>query len=118
MSSMLQFGGKVSKKGAHLQFTQIAREPQYEDRDGIITQTVRADYTDVDTFVCPVCGGDHAYIWVAVRKPAGMFGCWVVFRYNGEEHVPGLSIPISVDRIPRGAVKQTVEASATIWHSG
>jgi len=104
MSSMLQFGGKVSKKGVHLQFVQTRRDG-YKD-------------IDVDTFVCPVCGGDHAYIWVAVRKPAGMFGCWVVFRYNGEEHVPGLSIPISVDRIPRGAVKQTVEASATIWHSG
>lgn len=51
-------------------------------------------------------------IW---RKPAGMFGCWVVFRYNGEEHVPDLSIPIGVDKLPRDAEPLTDEEAASYW---
>src|SRR5271165_3911240 len=43
------------------------------------------------------------------RKPVGMWGNWVVFRYNGSEHVPDLSVPISTFKLPRGAEPLTDE---------
>lgn len=51
-------------------------------------------------------------IW---RKPCGMFGCWVVFRYNGEEHVPDLSVPIGVYKLPRDAEPLTDDEAAAYW---
>lgn len=51
------------------------------------------------------------------RKPVGMFGCWVEFRYNGEVHVPDLSVPIRVEKLPRDAVALTDEESVKYWTS-
>lgn len=119
MSSLLQFRGQMDReKGVGLEFCQIVREAQYEvdPKTGVSIQTIQADRTDVDTFTCPICGREHAFIWVAWRKPVGMWGCWVVFRYNGRERVPDLSVPISVERIPRGAKKMNVEECAERWH--
>jgi hypothetical protein len=95
MSSLLQFGGKTGKRGVQLQFTRTG-EP---------------------AITCTVCGGQHQRIYTAWRKPAGMFGCWVVFRYNGEEHVPDLSIPIDVQTLPRDVQATTDADSSRIWHS-
>jgi len=95
MSSLLQFTGKTGKRGVQLQFTR-KDEPVYR---------------------CSICGGAHQRIYTAWRKPVGMFGCRVVFRYNGEEHVPDLSIPIEVDKLPRGARPRTLIESDRIWHS-
>jgi hypothetical protein len=53
-------------------------------------------------------------IW---RKPVGMWGCWVVFRWNGEEHVPDLSVPIGVDKLPRDAEALTDDEAAKYWFS-
>jgi hypothetical protein len=44
-----------------------------------------------------------------------MCGCWVVFRYNGEEHVPDLSVPISVDTLPRDARPMSIEDTIKTW---
>lgn len=49
------------------------------------------------------------------RKPVGMFGCWVVFRYNGKEHVPDLSIPIGTEQMPRDAKPLTDDEAAGYW---
>jgi len=51
-------------------------------------------------------------IW---RKPRGMFGCWVVFQYNGKEQVPDLSIPIAVHKLPRDAEPLTDEEMQRYW---
>jgi len=51
------------------------------------------------------------------RKPVGMFGCWVEFRYNGEINVPDLSVPIRVEKLPRDAVALTDEESVKYWMS-
>lgn len=49
------------------------------------------------------------------RKPVGMFGCWVTFRYNGDVHAPDLSVPIRVEKLPRDAVRLTDEEAARYW---
>jgi hypothetical protein len=32
-----------------------------------------------------------------------MLGCWVIFRVNGEEHLPDLSVFMELSRLPRDA---------------
>jgi len=49
------------------------------------------------------------------RKPRGMFGCWVVFKYNGAEHVPDLSVPIAVFKLPRDAEPLTEDEMRQYW---
>lgn len=51
-------------------------------------------------------------IW---RKPAGMFGCWVVFRINGTEQVPDLSCPIGLPKLPRDAKALTEDEAIEAW---
>lgn len=51
-------------------------------------------------------------IW---RKPCGMFGCWVVFRYNGKKQVPDLSVPISLNVLPRDAEELTEQEAIAYW---
>jgi hypothetical protein len=104
MSSMLQFKGETSyKKGVRLEF--VLRRPDAAWND-----------PPEEPVLCGICGKEHERIHVAWRKPAGMWGPWVVFRYNGEEHVPDLSIPISVDKIPRGAVPLEDAQNDSSWH--
>jgi hypothetical protein len=130
MSSLMQFRGTSSSRGVDLQFVQIRKvqrvigeaanvfgpidysRPGFTDRGFVM---VDEEYTD--TFTDPATGRPLPYIWTAPRKPCGMCGCWVVFRYNGEEHVPDLSIPISVEKMPRGAVRLSQEESLKLWHS-
>jgi len=128
MSSLLQFRGTMSRRGVDLQFTlckvvdKIIGDPQtlcgpltpeQHSRDG--RAFILPEKVDIDTFIDPETGRPLPFIWIATRKPCGMLGCWVVFRYNGEEHVPDLSIPIRVERIPRGARKLSQEESLKIW---
>ena len=122
MSSLLQFNGTINHCGVGLQFIQVEKnEPQWTKYNGPESYHPSSESTtftkEVDTYVCKTCGRSHARIAVAYRKPAGMFGCWVIFRYNGDEHVPDLSIPISVFRLPRDAKTLTDEQSSAIWHS-
>jgi hypothetical protein len=46
-----------------------------------------------------------------------MFGCWVQFRYNGEVNVPDLSIPITVDKYPKDAIRMSDLESSRMWHN-
>lgn len=65
---------------------------------------------------CKRCGQSHSQLYILWRKPRGMLGCWVVFRYNGEDHVPDLSCPHGVEKLPRDAQKLTAEENAAEWH--
>jgi len=103
MSSLLQFNGETGRAGVRLQFCRT--------HDGSIT----GDYTD--EYHCDDCGRSHPRIALAWRKPRGMFGCWVVFQYNGSEHAPDLSVPIKVQDYPRGSVLLSDAESSGIWHS-
>ena len=96
MSSLLQFQGKIANNRVYLQF-------------------VTKD--ESETYLCEQCGRQHQFIYVAPRKPVGMFGCWVLFRYNGEKHAPDLSCPIITDKLPRDAKKMTEEESSKLWHT-
>lgn len=51
------------------------------------------------------------------RKPAGMFGNWVVFRYFGKENVPDLSVPIRVEKLPKGAERLSEAEAEKYWSS-
>ena len=49
------------------------------------------------------------------RRPAGIWGAWIVFRYNGGTHVPDLSVPIAVHTLPRDASPLTNAEAAAYW---
>jgi len=102
MSSLMQFNGRIEKGKVGLLF-QLIKKDGYK-------------IINTDEFQCS-CGKNHPNIYEAFRKPAGMFGCWVVFRYNGQENVPDLSIPIDIEVLPRGAKKLTQELAEKYWHS-
>ena len=118
MSSLLQFEGTIDKRGVGLQFIKSTKTrivPFGFDR-GTLETWSSVDKIDDEKYLCPVCGKLHPRIYVAFRKPVGMFGCWVQFRYNGEVHAPDLSIPITVDKYPRDAVPLTDMESSYQWH--
>lgn len=94
MSSLLQFGGRI-KNG----------------KVGLLFQLEGEEYT------CQVCGHSHPKLWEAFRRPRGMFGHWVIFMYNGEEHVPDLSVPITVEKLPRDTNRVDCHTSNKYWHS-
>lgn len=101
----MQFRGSVDGKGrVGLQFVLRADDAEWN--------APPAEPVD-----CQVCGKTHERIHIAYRRPAGMFGPWVQFRYNGEIHVPDLSIPISVSRLPKDAVALDDYANAKAWHT-
>ena len=126
----MQFRGSVTRRGVDLQFVQIRKTVDVVGEAANIYGPI--DYSDphhtprgftierdeyVDTFADPATGRPLPIIHLATRKPCGMCGCWVVFRYNGGEHVPDLSVPISVERLPRDAKRLTPEESLRIWNS-
>ena len=117
MSSLLQFGGKVNRRGVWLEFYQV--KPRYfETSDGEKHEHYESCGEPIDQHSCEICGKAHPRLWIAPRKPAGMFGQWVVFRYNGEDHVPDLSCPIAVYRMPRDAQRLDDQKSSELWHRG
>ncbi len=116
MSSLMQFGGKVDRRGVHLQAYQV--NPKISEW----TQTPtgpKYDWAaqDLHLFACPKCQRWHPRLFTFVRKPKGMFGCWVVFRYNGKDQVPDLSCPLSLEKLPRGAEPMSLVESMNVWHS-
>lgn len=118
MSSLLQFDGTINERGVGLQFVKSTIRMQVPfgfDRETLETwTTTKIDYDE--KYLCTVCGKLHPRIYVAFRKPVGMFGCWVEFRYNGEVHVPDLSHPITVEKYPRDAIPMSDVESSYTWH--
>jgi len=114
MSSLLQFRGKVDKGGVHIEvYKTIPGRKEIEfPTDG--TCVFGANWEE--PFTCSNCGRTHPILYTFPRKPVGMWGCWVVFRYNREEHVPDLSCPFGVDKLPKGSKKMTQQESEEAWH--
>jgi hypothetical protein len=108
MSSLLQFGGNITKDGVHLELYLAEDGPNPTYKGLLLYPTEEID--------CIKCGRKHPQLYTIIRKPIGMMGHWVVFRYLGEEHVPDLSCPIAVPKLPRGAKKMTPEENAAAWH--
>lgn len=65
---------------------------------------------------CPRCGKMHDSLWTIRRVLVDTMGHFPVFRINGEEHVPDMSLPHHVDRLPRDAKKIESEEFARLWH--
>lgn len=116
--SWLQFSGPISRQGFGLVFYLIAPCCRIIGAKGHEPGLYGYEtWVDVELETCRECSLTHPVIYRAYRKPAGTWGCWTVFRYNGEEHVPDLSVPIYVTQIPKGGVKLTPEQAAEYWHS-
>jgi hypothetical protein len=71
----------------------------------------------IESFLCRQCHRRHEVLYKVARRPVGMMGCWVLFRYNGAVNAPDLSIPIRVEKLPRGAERMPDEAASAYWHS-
>lgn len=119
MSSLLQFNGTIDRRGVGLEFIKsTCKKTVPIGFDPVTLETWTTERTDDDEkHLCTVCGKLHPRIYVAFRKPVGMCGCWVQFRYNGEVHVPDLSIPITVKEYPKGAIRMSDVESSHIWHN-
>jgi len=109
MSSLLQFQGKTGTKEVRLEFVK-SYLPWEECRQFCKPQ-------EGESVPCCICGGTHPQVYIAWRKPKGMFGHWVVFEYNKEEHVPDLSIPIEIDTLPHDAKPLPADENSHCWHS-
>ena len=103
MSSLLQHKGKVNHQGVGL----IGYKQISPDSYG----------KPAEEYTCETCGRNHPVLYEFFRKPRGMFGCWVVFMYNGKEQVPDLSTPLWLDNIPRGSRKMSKLEATDYWHS-
>lgn len=110
MSSLLQFNGQISQRGVHLEFYQTKESATEHYRGSAIC----GDNTDV---VFLPGGKVLPRLWTAIRKPAGMFGCWVVFRLNGKERVPDLSCPFALFQRPRDARPLPIAECIKRWQS-
>ena len=108
MSSLLQFQGSVTRKGVELEMYRTIENPRYSG------SAICGDVAELAP--CVQCGKTHARLYKVTRKPRGMFGCWVVFRWNNEEHVPDLSCPIAVFALPKDAKPVSDEENAILWH--
>jgi hypothetical protein len=119
MSSLLQFRGKVDKKGVHIEVYKTIpgrKEIEWETGTDGGRPTMNWGASWEETFECSKCGKIHPILYTFARKPAGMFGCWVQFKYNGEIHVPDLSCPYGVGKLPKGSKRMTQEESEKAWH--
>tara|TARA_R110000772_G_scaffold249530_2_gene363919 strand:+ start:66413 stop:66745 length:333 start_codon:yes stop_codon:yes gene_type:complete len=110
MSSLLQFNGEYSNKGVGLM--------------GYLQEKVEGEILEApsETFICKECKMPHSKIYQFFRKPKGMFGNWVVFRYNKLDHVPDLSTPITFsksrgEKLPRDAKPLSEDYCSKYWHS-
>ena len=106
MSSLLQFNGETDRyRGVRLEFV-------------FRPDNLGWNEPSPDKVFCEECKCFHDTIYVAWRKPRGMFGPWVIFRYNGVNNVPDLSIPISVNKLPRDAKRLSKDETINRWHRG
>lgn len=106
MSSLLQFDGEISEKGVRLEFVRYRLD---------IDKDIKECY--LDPFVpCHICMKEHPQVGAAYRKPKGMLGQFVVFRYNGEDQVPDLSVPIDVEKWPKDTKMLNPIENSRLWH--
>ena len=123
-TSLLQFNGQINQQGVRLLFYPVTKEECWDEYHGPNSRTPNPEAT---TFCKPAEyvtlidkeGKERKLprLYRAWRKPAGSWGCWVVFRYNGKEHVPDLSVPISILKLPRDAKPLSDKECADYWFS-
>jgi len=119
MSSLLQHHGGMSTDGRKVELLAylVIKGKDWEKYCGPDSYEPNPEST---TFTDPtelIPGTNLPKLYRFYRRPAGMWGHWVVFRYNGEEHVPDLSCPLSMFKLPRDAKPLTDKESITYWKS-
>jgi hypothetical protein len=87
-----------------------------EGTDSALTITLPMQARDCERETCAQCGAQHDALWAIARVPVAPFGHFTVYRVNGSEHVPDMSVPMAVDRIPRDARRLTPAEAAARWH--
>lgn len=126
--SSLQFNGQISNQGVHLQAYQTTPSQKYMESEiypaGAIGPKNRIYYLadsetcgDTTDGIFMPDGKFYPRIWTFVRKPRGMFGCWVVFWFNGKENVPDLSCPMGLFKLPKDAKPMDNETCIKTWKS-
>jgi hypothetical protein len=111
------WGRKDTEDGDWIhRFTAIGQHPERSDTAGaciphrplIDSEPVTLTRPNGTTTTCPK-------LYRIFRRPVGMMGCWVVFRWDNAEHVPDLSVPVTVEKLPRDAKPLTDEEAAQYW---
>ena len=82
-----------------------------------VTYILPIEARDRLTEVCPRCEKSHEILWVIKRRPAGIFGHFLVFNINGGKVVVDASLPTGVTRLPKDARQLSPEKAAALWHS-
>jgi len=116
MTSLLQHHGGRSPDGRKVELIiyQIKKGPQWEKYCGPGSYNPSPEST---TFTENVEEDrqKRSVLYRIYRRPVGLFGPWVIFRYNGVTHTPDLSIPIAVFKLPRDATRLTEEEADNYW---
>lgn len=118
MSSLMQHNGRIDRrKGIELFFYLVEKDVDWETYNGPNAYNPSPDSTTFTKYTELIPGTSQPVLYRVWRKPCGMFGPWVVFRYNGKKNVPDLSIPIPVFKLPNDAERLTNEETIAYWHS-
>lgn len=104
MSSLMQFDGRINSKGVGL-ICMLDSGKSYKERDEGNPHNAKE----------MIEGTNLPVLYEFFRKPVEMWGAWVVFRYLGEEHAPDLSIPLTLNELPRGATRIPDQAALRYW---
>ena len=115
MSSLLQHTGSIIDGKVELFCYQVSKGKDWEKYNGSDAYDPNPNST---VFTDPVeLTNDNPRLYRFWRKPRGMFGQWVVFRYNREDHVPDLSVPIPLFELPKDAERMSDEDCEVYWKS-
>lgn len=118
MSSLLQHHGGRSADGRRVELVAylVEKDDDWEKYNGPSAYNPSPEST---TFTHPIekDSSGNPKLYRFYRRPVGMCGNWVVFRYNAAEHVPDLSVPIQLFKLPRDARPMTDAESVAHWKS-
>lgn len=121
MSSLLQHHGGRSPDGRKVELLMylVKKTPDWEKYHGPNSYNPNPEATSFteDVELVELDGKKYPRLYRIYRRPAGMLGCWAVFRFNGEEHVPDLSVPIKVFQLPRDAKPLGDDEALKYWKS-
>ena len=119
MSSLMQHHGGRSPDGLRVELVAnlVEKDADCDTYHGPAAYQPNPEATSFTHAVETIPGTTLPRLWKFYRRPAGMFGCWVVFRYNGKEHVPDLSVPLQLFKMPRDAERMSDEDAIKHWRS-
>lgn len=69
-----------------------------------------------ERFTCPECGKEHPDLFMIVRKVSKPFGHFMAFHINGEWQVVDPTLPHTVNKVPRDAIRVPDDIAGASWH--